>query len=118
MRDIEALVKGLTQELLDLKSLAMKMNKQTEERSRQESKRGEDTEGAREKLFSLLKEIEEKKGKRSEILHQQDMLIEKSRMRTTELERLTHLLLQLDEKYAVKQTQFSPMVRRAYPICF
>jgi hypothetical protein len=41
MRDIEALVKGLTQELLDLKSLAMKMNKQTEERSRQELKRGQ-----------------------------------------------------------------------------
>jgi len=40
MRDIEALVKGLTQELLDLKSLAMKMSKQTEERSRQELKRG------------------------------------------------------------------------------
>jgi hypothetical protein len=39
MRDIEALVKGLTQELLDLKSLAMKMAKQTEERSRQELKR-------------------------------------------------------------------------------
>ncbi|MCK7490355.1 MAG: hypothetical protein MZU79_09320 [Anaerotruncus sp.] len=35
------------------------------------------------------KESEEKKGQRSEILHQQDMLIEKSRMRTTELERLT-----------------------------
>ena len=49
---------------------------------------GEDTEGAREKLFSLLQDIEEKKGQRSEILHQQDMLIEKSRMRTTELERL------------------------------
>jgi chromosome segregation protein len=68
---------------------------------------GEDTEGAREKLFSLLKEIEEKKGQRSEILHQQDMLIEKSRMRTTELERLTQLLGQLDEEYRVKQTQFS-----------
>ena len=53
---------------------------------------GEDTEGAREKLFSLLKEIEEKKSQRSETLHQQDMLIEKSRMRTTELERLTQLL--------------------------
>ena len=41
MRDIEALVKGLTQELLDLKSVAMKMNKQTEERSRQELKRAQ-----------------------------------------------------------------------------
>jgi len=39
MRDMEALVKGLTQELLDLKSISMKMSKQTEERSRQELKR-------------------------------------------------------------------------------
>lgn len=39
VRDMEALVKGLTQELLDLKSIAMKMSKQTEERSRQELKR-------------------------------------------------------------------------------
>jgi hypothetical protein len=39
MRDMEALVKGLTQELLDLKSIAMKMSKQSEERSRQELKR-------------------------------------------------------------------------------
>ena len=39
VRDLEALVKGLTQELLDLKSLAMKMSKQTEERSRQDLKR-------------------------------------------------------------------------------
>jgi len=39
VRDMEALVKGLTQELLDLKSIAMKMSKQTEERSRQEFKK-------------------------------------------------------------------------------
>jgi chromosome segregation protein len=67
----------------------------------------EDTEGARDRLFALLKEIEEKKGQRSEILHQQDMLIEKSRMRTTELERLTGLLRQLDEEYNAKQTQLT-----------
>ena len=63
---------------------------------------GEDTEGAREKLFALLHDLEEKKGQRSEILHQQDMHIEKSRMRTTELERLTQLLRQLDEEVLVK----------------
>jgi hypothetical protein len=40
VRDMEALVKGLTQELLDLKSIAMKMSKQTEERSRQQLVRG------------------------------------------------------------------------------
>ncbi|HUW85950.1 MAG TPA: AAA family ATPase, partial [Methanoregula sp.] len=68
---------------------------------------GEDTEGARDRLFSLLKDLEQKKAQRSEILHQQDMLIEKSRMRTTELERLTQLLRQLDEEYAVKQGQLS-----------
>lgn len=67
----------------------------------------EDTAGAREKLFSLMQSIEEKKGQRSGILHQQDMLIEKSRMRTTELERLTLLLRQLDEEYAEKQRQMS-----------
>ena len=39
MRDMEALVKGLTQELLDLKSVAMKMAKTTEERNRAELKR-------------------------------------------------------------------------------
>ena len=39
VREMEALVKGLTQELLDLKSIAMKMSKQTEERSRQELKK-------------------------------------------------------------------------------
>jgi len=70
-------------------------------------KHGENTEGARESLFGLLKELEEKKGQRSEILHQQDMLIEKSRMRTTELDRLTQLLRQLDEEFAVKQSQLT-----------
>ena len=67
----------------------------------------EGTESARNTLFALLKEAEEKKGQRSEILHRQDMLIEKSRMRTTELERLTGLLGQLDAEYAEKQAQMS-----------
>jgi len=38
-KEMEALVKGLTQELLDLKSIVMKMSKQTDERSRQELKK-------------------------------------------------------------------------------
>ena len=67
----------------------------------------EDTQGSREKLFSLLKESEEKKAERSAILHQQDMLLEKSRMRTAEFERLTLLLKQLDEEYTAKQTQLT-----------
>ncbi|NMB79732.1 MAG: hypothetical protein GYA23_11640 [Methanomicrobiales archaeon] len=39
MREMEALVKGLTQELLDLKSITMKMSKQSDERSRQDLRR-------------------------------------------------------------------------------
>ncbi|MFA4877607.1 MAG: hypothetical protein WC586_09340 [Methanoregula sp.] len=46
VREMEALVKGLTQELLDLKSIAMKMSKQTEERSRQELRRGPVVQGS------------------------------------------------------------------------
>jgi chromosome segregation protein len=65
----------------------------------------EDTEGTRDKLFAMLREVEEKKGARSALLHEQDMLIEKSRMRTTELERLTGLLKQLDEEYGAKKSQ-------------
>jgi len=41
LRDMEALVKGLTQELLDLKSVAMKMAKTTEEGRRAELKRAQ-----------------------------------------------------------------------------
>jgi chromosome segregation protein len=66
-----------------------------------------DTAGAREQLFALMSEIEEKKGIRSGILHQQDLFIEKSRMRTSELERLTQLKKQLDEEYADKQKQLA-----------
>ena len=67
----------------------------------------EDTQGARDQLFALMQEAEEKKGQRSGILHQQDMLIEKSRMRTTELERLQGLLKQLDEEYTAKKGQLT-----------
>lgn len=66
-----------------------------------------DTEEARQKLFSLMEEAETKKGERSAILHQQDMLIERSRMRTSELERLTTLQKQLDEEYTAKQEQLN-----------
>jgi hypothetical protein len=40
LTDMEALVKGLIAELLDLKALAMTMSRQTDERNRQDLKRG------------------------------------------------------------------------------
>ena len=66
-----------------------------------------DTEEARQNLFAFMEESETKKAERSTILHQQDMLIEKSRMRTGELERLTSLLAQLDAEFAEKKEQLA-----------
>lgn len=40
IRDMEALVRGLTAELLDLKKVAMGMSRQDSERSRQDLKKG------------------------------------------------------------------------------
>ncbi len=54
-----------------------------------------DAEGARDELFSLMQAIESKKGERSSILHQKDMLLERSRMRTGEKERLEERLKSL-----------------------
>lgn len=47
-----------------------------------------DAEGARDELFSLMQSVEARKGERSTLLHQKDMLLERSRMRTGEKERL------------------------------
>jgi len=53
-------------------------------------------------LFALMKKQEECKSRRSELLHEQDLLIEKSRMRSSEKERLESRIAQIkaenDEK--------------------
>ena len=51
-----------------------------------------DAEGARDELFSLMQSIEAKKADRSAILHAKDLLLEKSRMRSSERERLEERL--------------------------
>jgi chromosome segregation protein len=70
-------------------------------------KQSEDTAGSRETLFRLMGEVEEKKGARSAILQQRDLLIERSRMRTSEIERLTERVRQLESEYAGKQVQLA-----------
>ena len=55
-----------------------------------------DAEGARDELFSLMQSIEAKKGDRSTILHQKDLLLEKRRMRTSERERLEERIQAID----------------------
>lgn len=52
------------------------------------SQGGKEAEGLKQHLFSLMEEAGAKKTRRSELLHEQDLLIEKSRMRTSEIERL------------------------------
>lgn len=61
-------------------------------------------EGAKEKLFELMDLLEKRKGERSEFLNQQDILIEKSRMRTDEKERLSSRIAQIEEEYAEKSS--------------
>ncbi|WML67523.1 MAG: Chromosome partition protein Smc [Methanoregula sp. SKADARSKE-2] len=91
---------NLAMEIATAKAVLGKIEAEIKEHS-------EGTETARDQLFAFLKEAEEKKGKRSGILHQQDMFIEKSRMRTSELERLTGLLWQLDEEHTAKKEQLA-----------
>ncbi|WP_421908860.1 chromosome segregation protein SMC [Methanolacinia petrolearia] len=61
-------------------------------------------EGAKEKLFELMDGLEKKKGERSEFLNQQDVLIEKSRMRTDEKERLSSRIALIDQEFAEKSS--------------
>ena len=64
-----------------------------------------DAEGAREELFSLMQAIEAKKADRSVILHQKDLLLEKSRMRTSERERLEERLRAIEAEAASRSQQ-------------
>ncbi len=59
--------------------------------------------GAKEDLFSLMERAEEKRGVRSDLLHQQDILIEKSRIRTSERERLESRAVQVSSEYEEKE---------------
>ena len=74
-----------------------------------------EAEGSRDQLFSLMKTIEEKRGARSGVIHQQDMYIEKSRMRTTEKERHSERIkvikLNIAEKMALKDSLAAESVR-------
>jgi chromosome segregation protein len=62
-------------------------------------------EGARDELFSLMQAIEAKKADRSGILHQKDLLLEKSRMRTSERERLEERLRAIEAETASRSQQ-------------
>ena len=73
-----------------------------EERIASESK---EVEGVKDQLFARMQDLENKKELRAKILREQDIFIEKSRMRTSERERLEARTRQIEEELANKQTQ-------------
>ena len=64
-----------------------------------------DAEGAKDELFALMQKIEEKKTDRSTILHKKDLILEKSRMRTSERERLEERIRAIDTETASRAAQ-------------
>ncbi len=97
---------GVRNQNIDRTNLAMETAtarakfEKTETAIKNESK---EAEGSRDQLFSLMKTIEEKRGARSDIIHQQDLYIEKSRMRTTEKERHTERIKAIETNIAEKE---------------
>jgi chromosome segregation protein len=89
---------NLSMESATLRAQCGKLEAQITQESR-------DTEGARDRLFALLKEIEEKKAERSAVLRQQDLLLEKSRMRSSERERMEERARECSGARADKQKQ-------------
>jgi chromosome segregation protein len=66
-----------------------------------------EVEGSKDQLFRLMEQVEQLKAKRSDLLHEQDSLIEKSRMRTTEKERLNARLRQIGLEIEEKTKQLA-----------
>ncbi|WOF16536.1 chromosome segregation protein SMC [Methanoplanus sp. FWC-SCC4] len=62
-------------------------------------------EGAKEQLFSLMNDLEAKKNEKSDLLREQDVLIEKSRMRTEEKERFEERIILIDQEIGEKSGQ-------------
>ena len=71
------------------------------------SKESADSEGAKEKLFELMSSLEELRKERADLQHEQDMLIEKMRMRSSETERLDKQMALLDEESREKKEQIA-----------
>ncbi|MDD1719814.1 MAG: chromosome segregation protein SMC [Methanoregulaceae archaeon] len=83
------------------------------ERSEQEIKRqSREAEGARDLLFARMKDLEEKRGERSAVLREQDLLLEKSRMRTSERERLEERLRAIEAEVSTRGTGRDEAARR------
>ncbi|MCT8336734.1 chromosome segregation protein SMC [Methanoculleus sp. Afa-1] len=93
---------------IDRANLAMELTTQRDEMKEVEERiasGSKEVEGLKDQLFAKMQDLESKKELRSKILHEQDIFIEKSRMRTSERERLDARLKQIDEELTNKQEQ-------------
>ncbi|WP_292516840.1 chromosome segregation protein SMC [Methanoculleus sp.] len=93
---------------IDRANLAMELTTQREQmRAVEERIAGEskEVEGVKDQLFGRLQDLESQKELRAKILREQDIFIEKSRMRTSERERLEVRVRQIEEELANKQAQ-------------
>jgi chromosome segregation protein len=63
-----------------------------------------DAESLRERLFTMMRDLESKKGERSAALQRQDLLLEKSRIRTRERERLDARVHTLEDELQARSS--------------
>jgi chromosome segregation protein len=98
IRDLSIDRTSLSMETAGLKGQIEKLSAEIEFASK-------DAEGAKDQLFSLMQSIEARKGDRSSILRDKDLLLEKSRMRTSERERLEEQLRAIDADLASRAGQ-------------
>jgi len=93
---------------IDRANLAMELSTQHERLKTVEARitsESKEVEGIKDQLFARMQDLEGRKELRAKILHEQDILIEKSRMRTSERERLDARIHQIVEELENKQAQ-------------
>ena len=93
---------------IDRANMAMELSTQRERMTAVEKRiagESKEVEGIKDQLFARMADLESQKELRAQILREQDIFIEKSRMRTSERERLEVRAGQIEEELANKQAQ-------------
>jgi len=91
---------------IDRSNLAMELAAKRAEAERIEGEiatKGQEIEGSKDHLLSLMKEVDSQKETRVALVHNQDMLIEKSRLRSSDIERLEGLIRQNEQEIIEKR---------------
>jgi chromosome segregation protein len=105
MRRAESTVKEISDKIrnlsVDRSGLSMELSgtrAELENAENQLSRESRAVEGAKDELFSLRERLDKFRSQRSDLLKEQDLLIEKSRFRTEEKERLSERLIQAESE--------------------